>query len=170
MAHWCLTSPHFFKDKPSWLFFIWTAFEMFSCWCKQMQHYCLIIPVWLFSTWISKVWFSESLCNKYLPYFQFEIGNGGHTTHQSLRCNKSLKYFSSSLWRAKILKYCSSTLFKARFIPESEIVNNVPLSMALRNAENRIMAPKSNIIVGNVEEHFIFLHCRKRTKKMYILI
>ena len=42
--------------------------------------------------------------------------------------------------------------------------------MALRNAENRIMAPKSNIIVGNVEEHFIFLHCRKRTKKMYILI
>ena len=124
------------------MFFIWTALEMFSCRCKQMQHYCLIIPVWLFSTWISKVWFSESLCNKYLPYFQFEIGNGGHTTHQSLRCNKSLKYFSSSLWRAKILKYCSSTLFKARFIPETEIVNNVPLSMALRNAENRNMAPK----------------------------
>ena len=117
---------------------------MFSCWCKQMQHYCLIIPVWLFFTWFSKVWFSESLCNKYLPYFQFQIGNGGHTTHQSLRCNKSLKYFSSSLWRAKILKYCSSTLFKAPFIPESEIVNNVPLSMALRNAENRIMSPKSN--------------------------
>ena len=75
-------------------------------------------------------------------------------------------YDVQKFWNiAKVLKY------KAPFIPESEIVNNVPLSMALRNAENRIMAPKSNIIVGNVEEHFIFLHCIvAREPKKYIQI